>query len=83
MEERESDGATKPAAPSSARSRFIVGLSDGVDRVCTAAFVTTTIAFALMMLVGVFFRYALNDSLAWSDEVGLMIFSWAIFLSIA
>ena len=54
-----------------------------MDRVCTFAFVTTTIAFALIMLVGVFFRYVLNDSLAWSDEVGLMFFSWAIFLSIA
>ena len=84
MEEIEPAGTSPPpATPSSAWGRSIIALSDGVDRVCTAGFVTATVAFALIMLVGVFFRYVLNDSLAWSDEVGLMIFIWAIFLSIA
>ncbi len=42
-----------------------------------------TVAFAIIMLGGVFFRYVLNRSLAWSDEVSLIVFIWAMFLSIA
>ena len=77
------DDTALPAASSSAWERALVSLSDGVDRVCTFSFVSATVAFALVMLMGVFFRYVLNNSLAWSDEVGLMIFIWATFLSIA
>ena len=84
MEEKESGGMTAQlAATQSASGRPLVAISDAVDRACTFAFVMATVAFALIMLVGVFFRYVLNDSLAWSDEVGLMVFTWAIFLSIA
>ena len=72
-----------PKRPRAAWLRPLVSLSDGVDRLCTLAFVTATIAFALVMALGVFFRYALNNSLTWADEVGLMIFIWATFLSIA
>ena len=72
-----------PTRPRAAWLRPLVSLSDGVDRLCTLAFVTATIAFALVMALGVFFRYALNNSLTWADEVGLMIFIWATFLSIA
>ena len=78
-----SDGLTPPAVSSSAWSRAVAGLSDAVDRVCIFSFVTATVLFAFVMLLGVFFRYALNDSLVWADEVGLMIFIWATFLSIA
>jgi C4-dicarboxylate transporter, DctM subunit len=78
-----SDGLTPPAVSSSTWSRAIVGLSDTVDRVCTFCFVTATVLFAFVTLLGVFFRYILNNSLVWSDEVGLMIFIWATFLSIA
>jgi C4-dicarboxylate transporter DctM subunit len=77
-----SDGLTPPVS-SSAWRRAIVGLSDTVDRVCTFSFVTATVLFAFITLMGVFFRYILNNSLVWSDEVGLMIFIWATFLSIA
>ena len=63
--------------------RSIVALSDALDRIATYGFVAATVGFASMMLVGVFFRYVLNNSLAFSDEVSLMIFAWAIFLSIS
>jgi C4-dicarboxylate transporter DctM subunit len=76
-------GLTPPGASSSAWNRSIVGLSNAVDRACIFSFVTATVVFASIMLLGVFFRYVLNDSLVWSDEVGLMVFIWATFLSIA
>ncbi|MBI4507290.1 MAG: TRAP transporter large permease subunit [Chloroflexi bacterium] len=54
-----------------------VVLSDVLDRLTEVCYVTTTCGFATVMLVGVFFRYALNNSLAWSDEVSLILFIWA------
>ena len=74
---------TPPAEASSAWGRSVVAMSNAVDRVCTFAFVMATVAFAFTMLGGVFFRYVLNSSLAWSDEVALFFFIWAMFLSIA
>ena len=32
------------------------------------------------LLIGVFYRYVLNASLAWSDEVAILAFIWTIFL---
>ncbi len=62
---------------------MVVAISDGIDRVTQHCFVVATVAFALVMLLGVFFRYALNNSLPWSDELALVIFAWAVFLSIS
>ena len=61
----------------------LVKASDGVDRVCTFLAVVATVLFAAIMLVAVFFRYFLNDSIAWSDEVALMVFTWGMLLFIA
>jgi TRAP-type C4-dicarboxylate transport system permease small subunit len=79
------DGGTMtlPAATLPAWGRLVAALSDAVDRACTFASVLTTVGFALVMLLGVFFRYVLNDSLAWADEVALVVFNWAILLAIA
>jgi C4-dicarboxylate transporter DctM subunit len=74
---------TPRAVAASAWARPVVALSDAVDRVSTAVSVIATVAFAAIMLVGVFFRYVLNDSLAWTDEVALIVFNWAILLAIA
>jgi tripartite ATP-independent transporter DctM subunit len=71
-------GATPPAV-----GRALVGLSDLVDRACTFGSVVGTVGFAAVMLLGVFFRYVLNNSLAWADEIALVIFNWAILLAIA
>ena len=80
---RHNDGSTTPTVPLTAWNRAVVSLSNTVDRVCTHAFVITTVLFGFIMLMGVFFRYVLNKSLLWSDEVSLMVFIWAIFLAIA
>lgn len=63
--------------------RHLVATSTAVDRVCTVFAAAGTVLFALIMLVAVFFRYVLNDSLPWSDEVALMVFTWATVLFIA
>jgi C4-dicarboxylate transporter DctM subunit len=72
-----------PAGALSAWGRLLFKVSDGVDWVCTFFFVMATVAFGLTMLGGVFFRYVLNRSLTWSDEVALIFFIWATLLSIA
>jgi C4-dicarboxylate transporter DctM subunit len=74
---------TPRAAAASGWARPVVALSDAVDRMSTAVSVIATVAFAAIMLVGVFFRYVLNNSLAWTDEVALIVFNWAILLAIA
>ncbi len=81
MEEEITMGS--PAVVSSAWGRLLFKASDAVDRVCTFFFVLATVAFGLTMLGGVFFRYVLNRSLTWSDEVSLIFFIWATLLSIA
>jgi C4-dicarboxylate transporter DctM subunit len=68
---------------SSVWGRSIVAVSDTVDRICTLFFVMATVAFGLTMLGGVFFRYVLNRSLTWADEVALIFFIWATLLAIA
>ncbi|MBI3964735.1 MAG: TRAP transporter large permease subunit [Chloroflexi bacterium] len=64
-------------------ARPLVVASDVLDQLTEVAYVTATAVFAAIMLVGVFFRYVLNDSLSWSDELALIVFAWATFLSIA
>lgn len=38
------------------------------------------LVMALVLLAGVFYRYVLNESLSWTDEVALLAFSWTVFL---
>lgn len=70
-----------PARPGWARP--LIALSDLLDSITEAAYVVLTVSFAAVMLVGVFFRYVLNNSLAWSDELALIVFAWATLLAIA
>jgi C4-dicarboxylate transporter DctM subunit len=78
-----SESGVLTVQPTSLWGRSLISVTDGIDRVCTFCSVIATVAFAAVMSVGVFFRYVLNNSLAWSDEVALMVFTWAILLSIA
>lgn len=64
------------------RTKWIVAISDAVDRITEYCYVATTCGFASVMLVGVFFRYVLNDSLVWSDEIAMLLFAWATFLAV-
>lgn len=77
------DAAAEPTPAPTGAGRALIALSDGLDRVATFCAVGATAAFAAVMLFGIFFRYVLNSSLSWSDEVALIIFGWAAFLFIA
>ena len=63
-------------------ARPIIRVSDFLDRLTQAGYVMTTAAFGIVMGLGVFFRYVVNDSLVWSDELAMILFGWATFLAI-
>ncbi|MFA7505447.1 MAG: TRAP transporter small permease [Burkholderiaceae bacterium] len=45
--------------------------------------VTVGVVMVSSLLLGVFFRYVLQDSLTWSDEVAMLCFSWVTLLAAA
>lgn len=77
------DLAGQRALPPPRWARGLTLLSDVVDRITEAAYVAVTAGFAVIMALGVFYRYALNNSLTWSDELSLILFGWATFLAVA
>jgi len=50
---------------------------------CVVIAGTCMVAMTLFIPAGVFFRYVLNASLSWSDELATILFGWAICLFIA
>jgi C4-dicarboxylate transporter, DctM subunit len=46
-------------------------------------YVAATVGFAATMLLGIIFRYVLNHSLSWSDELSMLLFSWATFFAVS
>ncbi len=56
-------------------------LSQALQRTLRGAVLIATVVMVSSMLVGIFYRYVLNNSLAWSDEVALLSFAWVVFLS--
>jgi len=54
-------------------SRRLAAAAAGVGAACA-------LIMTLSLLLGVFYRYVLNASLTWTDEVALLAFSWTIFL---
>lgn len=59
---------------------WIRGLSDGVDRVARWIVAVLVGAMSLILIAQVFFRYVLQNSLPWSEEIARYLFVWASLL---
>jgi TRAP-type C4-dicarboxylate transport system permease small subunit len=55
---------------------------DGIDTVSRWVIVAALAVMAATVSAQVFFRYVLNDSIDWADEVSRLTFVWVIFLGI-
>lgn len=53
--------------------------SRGVDTLCRKALVVLAASIVLVIGAQVFFRYALNNSLFWSEELGRVLLIWLSF----
>lgn len=60
--------------------RVVTALSDMVNRAAEWALCGVGMGMALVIAMQVFFRYALNESLFWSEELGRMLLVWLTFL---
>lgn len=54
--------------------------ADWLDRAAMATGMLLVTAIACIMLAQVFFRYVLNSSLQWSEEVSVSVMVWVVFL---
>ena len=59
---------------------FMERISDGLNRLVYMVVCSMGIAMTLIVAIQVFFRYVLNNSLFWSEEVALLILVWLTFL---
>ncbi len=55
-------------------------VSDFIDKIITWIVVILTLALSILMAVGVFYRYVLNNSIYWSGEVSRYLLVYITFL---
>ncbi|AXS84924.1 TRAP transporter small permease [Marinobacter sp. Arc7-DN-1] len=60
--------------------RYLDNLGYGLAFGSQVAGALTALVMIVSLLLGVFFRYVLGDSLAWSDEIASLAFTWTVFL---
>jgi tripartite ATP-independent transporter DctM subunit len=73
-----------PAVESGGGSAVAAGVRPGTALRAVEAAAATMLAFsALVALVQVFFRYALDNSLSWPEELAQWMFIWSVFLGAA
>ena len=61
-------------------ARFISILSDTTNKIVSKFVVLLIFLLSLLLGVAVFYRYALNDSIYWSNEVARYLLAYIIFL---
>lgn len=61
-------------------SRFISILSDAINKQISKLVVSLLFLLSLLLGVSVFYRYALNDSIYWSNEVARYLLAYIVFL---
>lgn len=59
------------------------GLANLLDRIIRIATGTLMVILVAVMVAQVFFRYVLNSSLTWSEEVAVFLMIWVVFLGSA
>ena len=67
------------ASPMPLAARISAALDLAIETVSSTLFVTTIV----LALIQVFFRYVLNNSLSWPDELSRFALTWMIFLGTA
>lgn len=60
--------------------RYLDKMGQGLAFGAQVVGAVTASVMVVSLLLGVFYRYVLGDSLAWSDEVASLAFTWTIFL---
>jgi tripartite ATP-independent transporter DctM subunit len=79
-----SEHAVPTAVPAPAPTvAWIARLSGGLDRALELVSGTLLAATVVIALVQVFWRYVLNDSLSWPEEMARWAFVWLVFLGSA
>lgn len=53
-----------------------------IDRVAAHAIIAIMAGMVVVVSLQVFLRYAFNTSIDWADDIGRLLFVWAIFLTI-
>lgn len=61
----------------------VLRVIDFIDNAIKAVGIALAAVLAGVMVVQVFFRYVLNDSLPWSEELSVYLMVWIIFLGAA
>lgn len=61
------------------RSIF-AAIADGLDKVLVWLSIVLCAVITVNMIIAVFFRYVLNNSIYWADELSLVLFAWLTFL---
>lgn len=69
--------AVRPAGPFALYLRLLAGL----DRLSYGVLVATMGAMVAIVTLQVFFRYVLNESLGFADELSRLFFVWSMFLA--
>ncbi|HEY8418497.1 MAG TPA: TRAP transporter small permease [Limnochordales bacterium] len=60
--------------------RWISKLSDGLDRLARGVAAVLVAGMSVILIAQVFFRYVLQNSLPWSEEIARYLFVWASML---
>ncbi len=49
-------------------------------RICKIAVISCVLSIALIVSTSIFFRYVLNDSITWSEEIAKYLMVWMVFV---
>lgn len=60
--------------------RWLAGLTTYILAFCRYAMIVTLMAIFIIVCVGVFFRYVLNNSLVWTEEIAKFAMVWLAFI---